>query len=125
MKCQMSGSGSGYFATDGQSASLSWMEAVTRYLLLLDICCLHIEGRPLLTRGRVCNVLLQFVVTLRFKSRRTHDHILPSHLRPYFTVSYETPTTCRARSLYLYPPGTGWPSYTPRALGSLFVASFD
>jgi hypothetical protein len=32
---------------------------------------------------------------------------------PYFTVSSETPPTWRARSLYLYPPGTGWPNYTP------------
>jgi hypothetical protein len=27
--------------------------------------------------------------------------------------------------LYLYPPGTWWPSYTPWALGSLSVASYD
>jgi hypothetical protein len=40
---------------------------------------------------------------------------------PYLTVSYESPATWRARSLYLYPPGTGWPSYTPRALGSLGI----
>jgi hypothetical protein len=34
---------------------------------------------------------------------------------PYFTVlTFETPPTWRARSRYLYPPGTGWPSYTPR-----------
>jgi hypothetical protein len=33
--------------------------------------------------------------------------------RPYFTVSSKTPPTWRARSPYLYPPGTGWPSYTP------------
>jgi hypothetical protein len=26
----------------------------------------------------------------------------------------ETPSTWRARSLCLYPPGAGWPSYTPR-----------
>jgi hypothetical protein len=32
--------------------------------------------------------------------------------QPYFTVSYEAPPTWRARSPYLYPPGTGWPSYT-------------
>jgi hypothetical protein len=32
---------------------------------------------------------------------------------PYFTVSSETPPTWRARFPYLYPPGTGWPSYTP------------
>jgi hypothetical protein len=36
---------------------------------------------PSLTRGRVCNLLVQFAVTLGSKSRRTHDHILLSHLR--------------------------------------------
>jgi hypothetical protein len=41
--------------------------------------------------------------------------------RPYSTVSSETPPTWRARSPYLYPPGTGWPSYTPGG-GSLFFA---
>jgi hypothetical protein len=44
-------------------------------------------------------------VTLGSKSCRTHDHILLSHLR--------LPSTWRARSPYLYPPRTGWPSYTP------------
>jgi hypothetical protein len=38
---------------------------------------------------------------------------VPQNSRPYFTVSFETPPTWRARSPYLYPPGTGWPSYTP------------
>jgi hypothetical protein len=42
---------------------------------------------PSLTRGRVCNLLVQlhlglaWAVTLGSKSRRTHDHILLSHLR--------------------------------------------
>jgi hypothetical protein len=42
---------------------------------------------PSLTRGRVCTLLLQLLlglaraVTLGSKSRRTHDHILLSHLR--------------------------------------------
>jgi hypothetical protein len=31
----------------------------------------------------------------------------------YFTVSSDKHPTWRARFLYLYPPGTGWPSYTP------------
>jgi hypothetical protein len=43
----------------------------------------------------------------------------------FYCLRSETPPTCRARSPYLYPPGTGWSSYTPRALGSLFVASYD
>jgi hypothetical protein len=53
---------------------------------------------PSLTRGRVCNLIVQL-------SRRTHDHILLSHLR---LLQPGGPG-----SLYLYPPGTGWPSYTP------------
>jgi hypothetical protein len=40
-------------------------------------------------------------------------------------VSASRPPTWMGRSPYLYPPGTGWPSYTPRALGSLFVASYN
>jgi hypothetical protein len=45
-------------------------------------------------------------VTPGSKSRGPHDHILLSHLR--------FPPTWRARSPYLYPPGTRWPSYTPK-----------
>jgi hypothetical protein len=66
---------------------------------------------PSLTRGRVCNLLLNCLWALpehsllRRKSRRTHG--------PIFTVSSETFPTWRARFPYLYPPGTGWPSYTP------------
>jgi hypothetical protein len=59
---------------------------------------------PSLTRGWVCNLLVQLLlglaraVTLGSKFRRTHGHILLSHLRLQVPV---------------YPPGTGWPSYTP------------
>jgi hypothetical protein len=38
---------------------------------------------------------------------------VPQNSRPYLTVSFETPPTWRASFPYLYPPGTGWPSYTP------------
>jgi hypothetical protein len=31
----------------------------------------------------------------------------------FYCLRFETPTACKARSLYLYPPGTGWSSYTP------------
>jgi hypothetical protein len=66
---------------------------------------------PSLTRGCVCNLLVQLLlglartVTLGSKSRRTHDHILLSYLRllPRNKVA----------QLYL------------RALGSLSVASYD
>jgi hypothetical protein len=32
----------------------------------------------------------------------------------FFCLRFETPPTWRARPLYLYPPGTGWPNYTLR-----------
>jgi hypothetical protein len=32
----------------------------------------------------------------------------------FYCLKFETPPTWRARSSYLYPPGTGWPSYTPK-----------
>jgi hypothetical protein len=32
----------------------------------------------------------------------------------FYCLRFETPPTWRARSPYLYRPGTGWPSYTPR-----------
>jgi hypothetical protein len=32
----------------------------------------------------------------------------------FYCLRFETSPTWRGRSPYLYPPGTGWPSYTPR-----------
>jgi hypothetical protein len=32
----------------------------------------------------------------------------------FYCLRFETPPTWRARSPYLYPPGTGRPGYTPR-----------
>jgi hypothetical protein len=40
----------------------------------------------------------------------------------FYCLKFETPPTWRVRSWYLYPPGTGWPSYTPRHRVSFFVA---
>jgi hypothetical protein len=54
----------------------------SRFVLLSGICGLHVEGRPPWREdGYVCNLLVQFAVTLR-STFRTHDHILLSHLRP-------------------------------------------
>jgi hypothetical protein len=65
---------------------------------------------PSLTRGRVCNLPYNCFGALP----ESHSWVeVPQNSRPYFTVSSETPPTWRARSPYLYPPGTGWPSYTP------------
>jgi hypothetical protein len=63
-----------------------------------------------LTRGWVCS--LQLLLAL------SSAVILGSDAYRLMTIFYclkfEIPPTWRARFLYLYPPGTGWPSYTPR-----------
>jgi hypothetical protein len=43
----------------------------------------------------------------------------------FYCLRLKTLPTWRARSPYLYPPVSEWPGYTPQALGSLFVSSYD
>jgi hypothetical protein len=73
--------------------------------------------KPSLTRGRVCNLLVQLLLdlaraaTLGSKSRRTHGHILLSHLRlpqpigPGFRI-YEY--TSQEQGGPVVPPRTGF-----------------
>jgi hypothetical protein len=70
--------------------------------MLLSVICGLVSWAPFLTRERVCNLQCNHSIV-----RVTQNP------KPYFTVSSETPATWRARFPYLYPPGTGWPSYTP------------
>jgi hypothetical protein len=97
-----------------------------QFFFLLEISLRQLRGcyfvAPSLTRRRVCNLLYNCFWALPEQSLLGRS---PAELRPYFTVSSETPPTWRARFPYLYPPGIGRPSYTPGALGSLFVASYD
>jgi hypothetical protein len=78
---------------------------------------------PSLTRGRVCNLLVQLLLglaiaaTLGSKSRTTHGHILLSHLR--------LPQPGRPGPHIYIPQEQGGPVIPPRVLGSLFVASYD
>jgi hypothetical protein len=37
----------------------------------------------------------------------------------FYCLRFETPQPWRGRSPYFYPPGTGWPGYTPRHWVSL------
>jgi hypothetical protein len=71
------------------------------YFSLLSSYC----GAPSLTRGWVCNLLVQFSVTLGPKSRRTHGHILLSHLR-LSNLEGQVPV--------FISQGTGWSSCTLR-----------
>jgi hypothetical protein len=77
----------------GQSVLVSGYhrELMTRFLLLSDICGLHVAGRPPSREDSSAYLLIQFAVNFRSKPQRTHDHILLSHLRllaSLFVVSY-------------------------------------
>jgi hypothetical protein len=63
---------------------------------------------PSLTRGRV---IYYKIASGPCQNSNSWDEV-QQNSRPYFTVSFETPPTWRARFPYLYPPGTEWPSYT-------------
>jgi hypothetical protein len=60
------------------------------------------------TRELVCNLHLLFdlasAVFLGSVSCWTHRHI--------YSLNFEITQTWRAKFLYLFPPGAGWPSYT-------------
>jgi hypothetical protein len=68
------------FTTDVQSGSLSWCRA-PRFLFTVWQLRVSWCGAPSLTRGLVCNLLVQLLLglaraaTLWFKSRRTHNHM--------------------------------------------------
>jgi hypothetical protein len=99
-----------HITTNSQSASQSWCLAPIwnpRPILLSPFCSFV---APSLTRGLVCNLLVQLLLGL---ARAVTWVEVPQNSLPYFTVSSETPSTWRARFPNLYPPGTVWPSYTP------------
>jgi hypothetical protein len=97
--------------TVSQSVSMSWYR-VPLWDLRPDITSYRnvavwnlrscLCGAPSLTRGRVCNLHCNHAMVQ-----------VAQNPKPYFTLSSETPPTWRSRFPYLYPQGTGWPSYTP------------
>jgi hypothetical protein len=96
-----------YVSTDGQSASLSWywppFGADDKILNFFEWHLLSSSGGHPLWRedgSVICSAITHWL-----ESCRTQNHILLSHLR--------LSSTWRARSPYLYPSGTGCPSYTP------------
>jgi hypothetical protein len=77
------------------------LERVTRFFFLSDYCGFFYVGAPSLTRGWVCNLIVQ-------KSRETHDHILLSHLRlPNLEGQIPVFISPRNRVTQLYPQALG------------------
>jgi hypothetical protein len=94
-----------------QYVNMSWYRAplwdlqpdiTTVGMLLSEIYFFYFCEASSLTRGRVCNLQCNHLMVR-----------VAQNSQPYFTVSSETPPTWRAWFWYLYPPWTGWPSYTP------------
>jgi hypothetical protein len=82
----------------------------TRFLLLSDSCGFVDVGRPLVREDG-------YVVYNCCWASPTQSFFGPSPaglMTIFYCLIFETPSTCRARSPYLYPPGTGRPVYTPR-----------
>jgi hypothetical protein len=80
----------------------------TRFLLS-DSCGFVDVGRPLWREDGF--VFYKYCCPLLRKSISGPS---PAGLMPiFYWLRFETPRTWRARSPYLYPPGTGWSNYTP------------
>jgi hypothetical protein len=94
-----------------------------QFLFLLEIYFRQLQVyyfvAPSLTIGRVCNLLYKCFWALPEQSLLDRS---PAELMAIF---YCLRSTWRARSPYLYAPGTGWPSYTPRHWVPFFSASYD
>jgi hypothetical protein len=111
---------------DSQSASLSWCQAPIWGLRPDFYYCQTFAG--LLMWGALSDKRTGLPFTIAAGPRqRSHPWFrIPRDSWPYFTVSdSRLPPTWRARSPYLYPPGTGWLQLYPKALGFFFVASCD
>jgi hypothetical protein len=115
-----------YRRSVGQSVLMSGfhLEPMIRFLFPVWKQRISWCGTPSLTRGWVCNLLAQLLlgiaraVTLGLMSRRTHDHILLSHLRlcqPGGTGPRIYIIQVHGGPLIL--PATGFPFLCPQCIG--------
>jgi hypothetical protein len=101
----------GYVITDSRSASLSCCQApmwgpLTDFYYCRTVVCMLMW----------C-ALFDEILGLQCWALPAHSFsgLIPSRLITiFYSLKFETPSTWRAMSRYLYPPGTGWPSYIPR-----------
>jgi hypothetical protein len=102
-----------YVTTDGQSASLSWFQAPI-WGLLPDLCyCLTFE--VFLMWGALSDERMGLPNCCW--SSPAQSFLGPSAtelVTIFFCLRFETPSTWRARSPYLYSPESGCPSHTSR-----------
>jgi hypothetical protein len=112
-----------YVMTDGQSAS-PWCQAPIwdprpDFYFRLTVAGLLMWSTLSLTRTG-----LSFTIAVGSR-QRSHSRVrIPRDSWSSHSLRFETLLTWRARFPHSYPPGTVWPSYTPRHW-VLSVASYD
>jgi hypothetical protein len=106
--------GQSFVAINDQSPSLTLCQApsgaqdqtfVTVRRLLVCCCEARSLRRELISR-------LQMLLTLTIAVILWPE--FAGLMATFYSLRFETPRTWRARSPYVYTPGIGWPSYTPR-----------
>jgi hypothetical protein len=78
------------------------------FIFQLNTCDYSPYVTSSLTRGWVCRLQLLLSSPAQSFSGPSPAGLMTT----FYCLRYETPPTWRTRSLYLYPPGTGWPGYT-------------
>jgi hypothetical protein len=90
-------------------SSVTYDEIFITVRVLLVYWCVALS----LTRERVCRLKLLLVlasaIILGSEFRGNRDHILLTQIWDSFNLEGQVPAFT-----FVYPPGTGWPSYTPR-----------
>jgi hypothetical protein len=82
----------------------------SNFILQLNTCGYSSYVTSSLARGWVCRLQLLLCSPAQSFSSPSPAGLMTT----FYCLRFETPSTWRTRSLYLYPPGTGWPNYTPR-----------
>jgi hypothetical protein len=98
---------------------------LTRFLLLSDHCGFLIWGALSDERTGLSFTMYSVLGGSNMTGtdccvvRLVYSQVSPGHIwttlyNIFYGLRFETPPTWRTRSLYLYPPRTGWPGYTSR-----------
>jgi hypothetical protein len=96
--------------TDSHLARLSHLGPRTRFLLLSDSWGFVDVECPV---GREDKCVI-YNCCWPYPGQSFSGLSLAGVMTIFYCLRFETPPTWRARSPYLCPPRTGWPSYTPR-----------
>jgi hypothetical protein len=85
------------------------LETHDQHFFQLNTCFHNPYVTSSLTRGWVCSLQFLLALASAFSGRSPVLLVII-----FYCLKFDTPSTCRGRSQYLYLTGKAWPSYTPR-----------